>query len=612
MNVKVLTVTDSSGQTSKTDSSGQPIDFTGYCGVYVDGAGKNDPYQFYAMEAPYNKDNPPPAVGAVKPLPVQIVLPLGGNLSGIYRYPKIGEKVLVYCAGVGDASAKNYLLRCIPSADNPFFSGTDALPDEVAFAGEGEVIRYKNNAEAFCLKDYSEIVLFKNDLAEWPATAGETDYPSIDTIGFDSAGNLRENTANHHLQQGKRIEILVDTPEMDHTTCKVDSAGTLPLGDYPGDDSYLHKGDIHIRAGNRELIKAAREIRLQVGRTLLRIGDDGFNVITRNVCGNYINSYDTSLNMTPRDGIALNGKNINLQAGRRLNMGDGMGGTLAATMGNISISGRELNLDSSNSMEYKFMAMFQGLEYLVNSASAGMALSGEVDIRIAEYIKFTTDNLKSLIQLGKRFNSVWGERKNVRNKITELENAPGPEPDLEPTEADLEALDGVYNQMRKEFRDAQRALDAAEHERDEASVQGPEPLKPPEEPNEQDGPPRPPRPMTAAELAVLAGAGVSVEAELPRLPNTEAARRWRALWRDIEGGEEPPPDGRSSPIPDNPPEPLPDPIPGPPRPPQPPPDPSSPQPPRRPPPEWPFPIDPRDKDPSKRKPPEGWTNNPFW
>jgi hypothetical protein len=82
-------------------------------------------------------------------------------------------------------------------------------------------------------------------------------------------------------------------------------------------------------------------------------------------------------------------------------------------MGNLSISGREISLDSSNALEYKFMAAYQGLEYLVNAASGGMALSGEADVRIAEYIKFTIDNLKNLAQLGRRLNSVWMKRKEV-------------------------------------------------------------------------------------------------------------------------------------------------------------------------------------------------------
>jgi hypothetical protein len=70
------------------------------------------------------------------------------------------------------------------------------------------------------------------------------------------------------------------------------------------------------------VIKAGQEIRLQVGRTTLRIDDQGFNVITKMIIGNYPNSYDTELNMHPREGINLGGKNINLNAGYRFNIGD--------------------------------------------------------------------------------------------------------------------------------------------------------------------------------------------------------------------------------------------------------------------------------------------------
>jgi hypothetical protein len=431
MAVNEMTVTDSLGQISEKGADGNVIDLTGSYGKYVDSdTGKNDPYHFYAMTAPYTVDNPPPDTNPVKPLAIQMVLLVGGPLSGVYRYPKIGERILVTFPDAGDTDNNNYLLGYVPSgpvADdapsvNDFFDKSEAdIVDQEVFDCEGLMIRHKNTASAFegYAKKFSEIGFFKNAEAEWPATEGGDYYPSIEAISIDSAGDLRETASNHYLQQSKRMEILANTPEMNHRTCRIDFMGTLPLGDYLGDDSSLHKGDAHIRAGNRAVIKAAREIRLQVGRTMLRIGDDGFNVITRNVCGNYINSYDTSLSMTPRDGIAINGKNINLQAGYRLNMGDGMGGAIASAMGNLSMSGREISLDSFNALEYKFMAALQGLEYLVNAASGGMALSGEADVRIAEYIKFATDNLKNLVQLGKRFNSVLAERKSNHIKLEE-------------------------------------------------------------------------------------------------------------------------------------------------------------------------------------------------
>jgi hypothetical protein len=172
------------------------------------------------------------------------------------------------------------------------------------------------------------------------------------------------------------------------------------------------------------LIKADQEIRLQVGRTILRIDDRGFNVVTKNVTGNYTNSYDTMLDMHPRKGIVLSGKNINIQANYRFNAGDGMGGTFAATMGNLSIGGREVNIESYNSIEYMFYNLYAGLEYLVNSASGGMAL-GKADIKIADYIKFAEDNLISLSRIGRKAFGLWTKRKEIiEQKVVEKHPPP--------------------------------------------------------------------------------------------------------------------------------------------------------------------------------------------
>jgi outer membrane biosynthesis protein TonB len=138
-------------------------------------------------------------------------------------------------------------------------------------------------------------------------------------------------------------------------------------------------------------------------------------VVTKNVSGTYVNSYDTSLDMSPRNGIVLNGTSINLQAGYRLNIGDGMGATVAATMGNLNINGREISIDSYNSTEYLFHTIYQGLEYLVNAASGGMAL-GKADIKIADYVKYSEDSLESLVKIARKIFSLNAKRKAIRKE----------------------------------------------------------------------------------------------------------------------------------------------------------------------------------------------------
>jgi hypothetical protein len=147
------------------------------------------------------------------------------------------------------------------------------------------------------------------------------------------------------------------------------------------------------------VIKAGSEIRLQVGRTTLVIDDNGFTVTTRNVTGNFINTYDTALQMTPRDGITLTGKTINIGALYRLIAGDGWGGSLMSTMGNVAIAGREIGLDSKDNIEFIAFEVINGLRYLINGSSAGCALNGSVDdARFTNYLKSTLSAAETLIK----------------------------------------------------------------------------------------------------------------------------------------------------------------------------------------------------------------------
>ncbi|MDR2759473.1 MAG: hypothetical protein LBB78_08830 [Spirochaetaceae bacterium] len=409
-----MIVTDEKGRTviPEDKEKGMPVrDLTGTHGYFYRENTQKDPYHFWAVEMPNT---------AIPAHSVTMVTPMGGVQSGLYRYPKIGEQVLVACEGT-----EYYIMGYIPSALNPFNAEAENVEDvNRVFSQEGELLRYRNTAGSG-EGSYSEIGFYKEEKAQWPLTAGGNDFSSIDVLTLDSTGNIRETAKNHHLQKAKRIEILADAPEVvDRKTNAVDKQGTLPLGEYPGDDASLHRGDIHIRAGNRVVIKADKEIRLQVGRTVLRIDDKGFNVVTKNVTGNYTNSYDTMLDMHPRKGIVLNGKNIKIQANQRFNAGDGLGGTFAATMGNLSISGRGVNIESCNSIEYGFFTLFQGLEYLINASSGGMAM-GKADIKIADYIKFAEDNLISLAKIGKKAFGLWTKRKEIITQ-KEVEKHPPP------------------------------------------------------------------------------------------------------------------------------------------------------------------------------------------
>jgi hypothetical protein len=119
--------------------------------------------------------------------------------------------------------------------------------------------------------------------------------------------------------------------------------------------------------------------------------------------------------MSPRNGINLTGKNINLRAGYRFNAGDGLGGMAATTMGNLNLGGREINIDAYNKTEYMFNLLYQGMEYMVNAASGGMALAKD-DIKIADYLNFAQQSLEQLIRLARQVSELFAKRKEIKHE----------------------------------------------------------------------------------------------------------------------------------------------------------------------------------------------------
>ena len=148
MILQEMIVTDSEGKTKTADGKDQ----TGQC------IECGDEYTFYAIK----RVNDP----ALKPKPeqmasrVKIMMPLGGDLNGMYRFPRVGEKVVVGVEGVS-----HYLMGYLPTAEKPFSPSGDTVFNE-----EGQVLRYKktgaNVADKNRDKEYSEIGFYK-EASRW-------------------------------------------------------------------------------------------------------------------------------------------------------------------------------------------------------------------------------------------------------------------------------------------------------------------------------------------------------------------------------------------------------------------------------------------------------------
>jgi len=301
---------------------------------------------------------------------VNIVMPIGGSQSALFRYPKEGEKVLV-----GMEVNSSYLMGYLPdNSDDKIYTGPketinnkevdtheQILPEEMA----GQFFRYKgpndapgesnNEKKKEC---YSEIG-FYHEKTLWGPKEDERDnyvdknsgnIPKLTTLKIVSTGDINQKAANHNQIKAKRFELLVNckgSGESDKESTK-----EYAFSDFPGDDSAVFAGDAHIRAGNRVIIKAGDEIELRVGRSKIVINDEGIELVSRKTHSNVENTFDTTLSLSAREGIEMFGQEVKIDAGFEFNISEGYGGSIASKLGILRVDGLDIRLATMTTLNY--------------------------------------------------------------------------------------------------------------------------------------------------------------------------------------------------------------------------------------------------------------------
>jgi hypothetical protein len=405
MNVNEYTVSDTEGNISE-DNEGKIL------------VSPEDPYRFYVRNPVYFiTENPPTGTPAF--LTVQIVMPLGDKESGLFRFPRVGEKVLV-----GTEEGTHYLLGYIPTYTNPQIQDfqTNGMSQD---NGQGEVFRYRQTGKKEGREDndlYSEIG-FYNRQTQWnssnpqyknipdlprreandrdedystklvsagfPKKDGEespedhiarikretTKIPVIDQINIQSTGDIRQSAKNFQEIKAKRLEILSDIDSIDHTKSKSEH----PSLDRMGDDSFLYNGDIHIRANNRVIIKAGSEIQLEVGRSRIVINDNGIVITSRKTRANVTNTLDTVLTLNARTGLAMFGEAVKIGAAWDFTIAENFGGAIKSHIGVMRISAKDLRASTFSTMKYGIIGAKECIDAVSNIATmvAGSSLASD-------------------------------------------------------------------------------------------------------------------------------------------------------------------------------------------------------------------------------------------
>ena len=140
MILQEMVVTNAQGKTETPEDG----DLTGQC------AEGEDIYTFYAIKSVNQPSSTPTSEQMAAK--VKIMMPLGGELNGLYRFPRIGEKVVVAVEG-----SSHYLMGYLPTAEKPFSPKEDGKEKTDVYKKEGQVLRYKKTGDNTSDAPYSEI-----------------------------------------------------------------------------------------------------------------------------------------------------------------------------------------------------------------------------------------------------------------------------------------------------------------------------------------------------------------------------------------------------------------------------------------------------------------------
>lgn len=419
MILQEMIVTDSEGKIQTADGN----DLTGQC------IQSEDMYSFYAIK----RVNSP----SLKPMAdqmaakIRLTMPVGGELNGMYRFPRVGEKILVVVEGTS-----HYLMSYLPNAENPFSPVEDEKEVSDVFDEEGLVLRYKKTGENVADKnrdeEYSEIGFYKEP-SRWQTTdenlqnkeksveeddgeGNKAYYPYIDTVKVSSTGDLTSSAQNLNELKGRRVSIeskflIGDEKKKDDNGKEITVSGNIKkdLKERALDEEELTKGDIFLNADNKVVIDARNGILLRVGGAEVSITPEGITLFSAKLDGVEAGEgpFDSELSVSQNGTISMNGRKFSGFFGNSITLEDDFGSEISMSMGGVDISGRAVSLGASTTTSVS-LSFLQGvmdtLNHVISIPRSSLKYSFG-DIKGEEI----TNHLEKLISLADKISDEFAE-----------------------------------------------------------------------------------------------------------------------------------------------------------------------------------------------------------
>ncbi len=382
MILQEMIVTNAEGKTETSDG-------TSLLGRMIQ---SEDMYSFYAIK----RVNEPALTPATDQMAakVKIMMPLGGELNGMYRFPRVGEKVVVAIEGTS-----HYLMGYLPTAEMPFADKDDKDKEKTeVFNKEAQVLRYKKTGDNKADTPYSEIG-FYSETTEWKEAAGssnskiddKSELPIIDKIKLTSTGDIESKAQNLNEISAQRISLQ-------SKFLSSDNIKDNSLNERNTDYAEIGKGDVCISADRRIILDAREGVLLKCGPATVALSPSGLDLSSGKLGekDEGFGPFDAGLSLSSNGSVTMQGRNFMATFDRGVNWFDGFGACWSMMMGRTSFSGSAVNIEASTTLSAIFNASV-GVVNLINQiASVFTAKKGMSEVaNQTYYMSFFADKIGS-------------------------------------------------------------------------------------------------------------------------------------------------------------------------------------------------------------------------
>ena len=305
--------------------------------------------------------------GAAQASLVQFTMPVGGSGQGLYRLPRMGDRIVVM-----PSTEERYILLCyIPTCKTMPFVDKDHIGNSQRMT----VLRH--NAPAV-VPAYFSTAADKPD----PTISKDFKYGEIGMYSQDSGEVMRLQTPGYRY----------DHAEKDHISTAKNFLFSTPNSD---------DGEFHIAKVNKIHLQADSEIRIQVGRSVITLNEKmiEFRVRQAKAAGG---PQDSVIYLNPM-GVYVSSSRVCVVGQNRIDMEAGLGEVFYMSGGVAGLYARYVNIGTVDSNYLGVSQGFNVVMSLLNMISFGIGVGDDAEISSRTYQSLVQNgsiDLKALKNMG--------------------------------------------------------------------------------------------------------------------------------------------------------------------------------------------------------------------